>query len=119
MDFTLTLKIGLLAWMLSQPALAQQFPNCNCTGNPQTYCTAGTSVLGCVPAMATSGVPNVLANSGFQLSVANVPAHHSMLVKKQSLVNAGLTGSKRAPAGKQTHSPRVQRDPLLMPHLCK
>jgi hypothetical protein len=38
-----------------------------------TYCTAGTSTNGCVPAIGYSGSPSVSASSGFTLTVANVP----------------------------------------------
>jgi hypothetical protein len=46
---------------------------CGCNGNIQTYCTAGTSVQGCLPSISGVGVPNVLAPSGFDLVVSNVP----------------------------------------------
>jgi formylglycine-generating enzyme required for sulfatase activity len=46
---------------------------CGCNGNIQTYCTAGTSVQGCLPSISGVGVPNVLAPSGFDLVVGNVP----------------------------------------------
>lgn len=51
--------------------------SCGCTGNIQTYCTAGTSVQGCVPSISGVGVPNVLANSGFDLVVSNVPGQRA------------------------------------------
>jgi formylglycine-generating enzyme required for sulfatase activity len=44
-----------------------------CTGNVSTYCTAGTSVLGCLPSISGTGIPSVDAGSGFQVAVANLP----------------------------------------------
>ena len=54
----------------SIPALAQQC----CTGNVSTYCTAGTSVQGCLPQISSAGVPSADAASGFTIRVASVPA---------------------------------------------
>jgi hypothetical protein len=44
-----------------------------CTGNVSTYCTAGTSVRGCVPSISGTGIPSVDAGSGFQVAVGNLP----------------------------------------------
>jgi formylglycine-generating enzyme required for sulfatase activity len=51
------------------PALAQQC----CTGNVSTYCTAGTSVQGCVPQISGVGVPSMNATSGFDIAIPNMP----------------------------------------------
>ena len=42
------------------------------SSGPVTYCTAGVSTNGCVPAISGSGTPSVAASSGFTISVANV-----------------------------------------------
>ena len=60
----------------SIPALAQQC----CTGNVSTYCTAGTSVQGCLPQISSAGVPSADAASGFTIRVASVPAQRQGLV---------------------------------------
>ncbi|MBM3991686.1 MAG: HYR domain-containing protein, partial [Planctomycetes bacterium] len=60
----------------SMPAAAQQC----CTGNVSTYCTAGTSVQGCLPAISGVGVPSADAGSGFTIRVASVPAQRQGLV---------------------------------------
>lgn len=68
------LSIPLLtAAILGGAANSASAQYCGCTGNIQTYCTAGTSVQGCLPSISGVGVPNVLANSGFDLVVSNVP----------------------------------------------
>ena len=54
---------------LAGPALAQQC----CTGNLTTYCTAGTSVQGCLPQISGNGVPSADATSGFLISLAELP----------------------------------------------
>lgn len=38
-----------------------------------TYCTAGTTVHGCVPSIAGTGVPDSLATSGFEIGISNMP----------------------------------------------
>jgi hypothetical protein len=48
-----------------------------CTGNVSTYCTAGTSVQGCVPNTTWSGVPSSDTASGFTLSFGGIPAQRS------------------------------------------
>ncbi len=53
---------------------------CGCTGNISAYCTSGTSVHGCVPSISGAGVPNVLAPSGFDLVVSNVPGQRTGLM---------------------------------------
>jgi len=68
------LSIPLLAAaILVATANSASAQYCGCTGNIQTYCTAGTSVQGCLPSISGVGVPNVLAPSGFDLVVSNVP----------------------------------------------
>jgi formylglycine-generating enzyme required for sulfatase activity len=51
-----------------------------CTGNVSTYCTAGTSVLGCLPSISGTGVPSADATSGFLIQVGSVPAQRQGLV---------------------------------------
>ena len=48
-----------------------------CTGNVSTYCTAGTSVQGCVPNATWSGVPSSDTAAGFTLSFGGIPAQRS------------------------------------------
>lgn len=50
---------------------------CGCTGNILTLCTAGSSVQGCLASIFGVGAPNVLANSGFDLVVSNVPVQRT------------------------------------------
>ena len=64
--------VGLLAGSVQ----AQQC----CTGNVSTYCTAGTSVQGCLPQISGTGVPSMDAGSGFVVRVASVPAQRQGLV---------------------------------------
>lgn len=63
----------LTAGILGTPAASANAQVCGCTGNIQTYCTAGTSVQGCLPTISGMGVPNILATSGFDLVVSHVP----------------------------------------------
>lgn len=51
-----------------------------------TYCTAGTTVAGCVPAIRGEGAPSSQATSGFDLVVDNVPT------QKMGLIFYGLSG---------------------------
>jgi formylglycine-generating enzyme required for sulfatase activity len=51
-----------------------------CTGNVSTYCTAGTSVLGCLPSISGTGVPSADVTSGFLIQVGSVPAQRQGLV---------------------------------------
>ena len=44
---------------------------------PQSYCTAGTSTNGCVPAISSSGIASVAATSGFTISIANLEGQQS------------------------------------------
>lgn len=64
---TMALFVAPLLWIGS--ALAQQC----CTGNVSTYCTAGTSVQGCVPAIEGVGRPRVDAVDGFNVRIASLP----------------------------------------------
>jgi sulfatase modifying factor 1 len=57
-----------LGW-LALPSAAQQC----CTGNVTTYCTAGTSVQGCVPQIEGVGRPSVDSASGFSVRVTQLP----------------------------------------------
>jgi uncharacterized delta-60 repeat protein len=51
-----------------------------------TYCTAGTTVAGCVPAIRGEGAPSSQATSGFDVVVDNVPT------QKMGLIFYGLNG---------------------------
>jgi formylglycine-generating enzyme required for sulfatase activity len=51
------------------PALAQQC----CAPGVSTYCTAGTTVHGCVPSIGGVGAPSSQVSSGFDIVVSNVP----------------------------------------------
>lgn len=44
------------------------------------FCTAGTTVAGCVPRMAFTGFPSVSSAGGFELVVSNVPARRSGMI---------------------------------------
>jgi len=41
-----------------------------CTGNLSTYCTADTSVQGCVPRISGVGLPSMNVNAGFERRTA-------------------------------------------------
>jgi hypothetical protein len=45
-----------------------------------TYCTAGTTVSGCVPSIRGEGAPSSVAGSGFDVVVDNVPAQRMGLI---------------------------------------
>jgi formylglycine-generating enzyme required for sulfatase activity len=64
--------VGLLAGSVQ----AQQC----CTGNVSTYCTAGTSVQGCVPSISGVGVPDIAKATGFDILISQVPAQKMGLV---------------------------------------
>jgi formylglycine-generating enzyme required for sulfatase activity len=64
-----------LGW-LALPSAAQQC----CTGNVTTYCTAGTSVQGCVPQISGQGVPDTAAGSGFDIVVGQMPGQRMGLI---------------------------------------
>jgi formylglycine-generating enzyme required for sulfatase activity len=48
--------------------------------NPTPYCTAGTTVQGCVPSISGVGVPCATATSGFDIVVDNVPTQRMGLI---------------------------------------
>lgn len=56
-----------------------------------TYCTAGTSTNGCVPAISGTGSASVSASSGFVLDVANIEG------QKQGLFFYGVSGQASSP----------------------
>jgi hypothetical protein len=58
-----------------------------------TYCTAGTSTNGCVPAISATGTASASSTSGFTISVANVEG------QKQGLLFYGVSGQASAPWG--------------------
>jgi Tol biopolymer transport system component len=45
-----------------------------------SYCTAGTTVAGCVPAIRGEGAPSSVASSGFDIVVDNVPTQKMGLI---------------------------------------
>jgi formylglycine-generating enzyme required for sulfatase activity len=55
------------------PALAQQC----CPTDVSTYCTAGTTVHGCVPSISGVGLPSAVDASGFDIVVNNAPGQRS------------------------------------------
>jgi Tol biopolymer transport system component len=61
------------------------------TDAPVSYCTAGTTSLGCVAAISGTGTPSVSATSGFSISVANLDGQRS------GLVFYGVSGSVEYP----------------------
>jgi hypothetical protein len=58
----------------------------DCFGSFNVYCTAGTSLSGCVPTIAGSGVPSASAASGFSISLSNSEGN------KQGLLFYGMNG---------------------------
>lgn len=57
--------------------------DCNGSIDPgfiTTYCTAGTTVLGCVPSISGQGAPSSSSPSGFDIVVSNVPAQRYGLI---------------------------------------
>ncbi len=67
---------AVAALWLTAAAPAQQC----CNGNVATYCTAGTSVQGCLPQISSTGAPSADAGSGFHIRVASVPAQRQGLL---------------------------------------
>jgi formylglycine-generating enzyme required for sulfatase activity len=59
---------------LAGSALAQL---CASPPDVSTYCTAGTTVHGCVPSIAGVGVPSAVDSSGFDIVVSNVPGQRA------------------------------------------
>jgi formylglycine-generating enzyme required for sulfatase activity len=51
------------------PAAAQQC----CIADVSTYCTAGTTVHGCVPSISGVGIPSAVDPGGFDIVISNVP----------------------------------------------
>ena len=60
----LVVGTGLVA-----PAAAQQC----CIADVSTYCTAATTVHGCVPSISGVGTPSAVDPSGFDILISNVP----------------------------------------------
>jgi hypothetical protein len=57
--------------------------DCNGTIDPgfiTTYCTAGTTVFGCVPSISGQGAPSSSSPSGFDIVVSNVPSQRYGLI---------------------------------------
>ncbi len=44
-----------------------------CVGATTTYCTAGTTQIGCVPSISGTGTPSASASSGFAIEASDVP----------------------------------------------
>jgi Tol biopolymer transport system component len=44
-----------------------------------SYCTAGTSVAGCVPAISASGLPSASATSGFSIDATGLPGNRQAI----------------------------------------
>jgi hypothetical protein len=65
-------------------------------GGGTSYCTAGTSSHGCVPSIATSGIPSASASSGFTISASGLEG------QKQGLVFYGISGRLAQPWGTGT-----------------
>jgi len=57
-----------------------------CESTVATYCAAGTTTNGCVPAISSSGTPSASAGSGFTIHVASVEGH------KNGMFFYGLAG---------------------------
>lgn len=62
--------------IITSNAAAQQC----CTGNVSSYCTAGTSVQGCAPAIRGEGVPDTADASGFDIVVGDLPSQRMGLI---------------------------------------
>ncbi len=45
----------------------------DCLSSIASYCTAGTSIIGCLPAISGIGTPSSVASSGFEIRVEDVP----------------------------------------------
>jgi len=64
----------VVAASLVRSVEAQQ---CSPPPDVMTYCTAGTTVHGCVPSIAGVGVPSVIDTSGFDIVVSDVPGQRA------------------------------------------
>jgi len=51
-----------------------------CSDFVYAYCTAGTTVQGCVPSILGIGVPSAVSTSGFEIVVDNVPTQRMGLI---------------------------------------
>jgi hypothetical protein len=76
-----------------------------CTGNIASYCTSSTTTNGCIPAMATAGVPHAGASSGFTLSCTGVEG------QKLGLIFYGINGPDAAPWAPNSTSLRCVKAP--------
>jgi hypothetical protein len=59
----------------------------SCENQPETYCTAKTNSLGCVPAISSFGIASASLGSGFDVRAANV------LNQRNGLLFYGVNGS--------------------------
>lgn len=57
-----------------------------CYGSATTYCTAGTSLSGCVPSISGVGTPSATAAAGFSINLSNSEGN------KQGLMFYGING---------------------------
>lgn len=62
-----------------------------CLGVASVYCTAGTSLSGCVPSISGVGVPSASAGSGFSINLANGEGN------KQGILFYGRMGQISSP----------------------
>ena len=67
-----------------------------CTGDPVTYCTAGTSASGCQALISATGTPSASLPSGFFLSIASIEG------AKNGLFFYGTNGRQANPWGNGT-----------------
>ncbi|MCC7014055.1 MAG: hypothetical protein IT454_15975 [Planctomycetes bacterium] len=68
----------------------------DCGAPPASYCTSGTSSLGCSATLGSSGTPSASSASGFVLSVTNVDA------QRQGLIFYGTSGAQAIAWGTST-----------------
>ncbi len=71
-----------------------------------TYCTAGTSTNGCLPAMCASGVPSASAASGYTLTVNGADG------QRAGLVMYGVSGPLASPWSATSTSYRCIANPV-------
>lgn len=70
-------RVARTALVLAAGVVAQATAQQCCVPDVTTYCTAGTTVHGCVPSIAGIGAPSAIAASGFEIVVSAVPRDRS------------------------------------------